>query len=46
VESVFGDFIPRRGSGAYKSLNEYLKLLDSGRIKAGMNSQSGFAFGL
>lgn len=38
--SVFGDYTPRRGSGAYESINEYLKALDLGRVKPGFNSQS------
>jgi hypothetical protein len=38
--SVFGDMKPRRGSGAYESINEYLKGLDLGRVKPGFNSQT------
>jgi hypothetical protein len=37
---------PRRGSGAYESINEYLKGLDLGRVKPGFNSQSDFSKGL
>jgi hypothetical protein len=39
-QGVFSDNVQRRGSGAYESINEYLKLLDLGRVKAGFNSQS------
>ena len=38
---IFGDAV--RGTGTYKSLNEYLKTLDLGRIKSGMNSQSQYS---
>lgn len=40
TSSVFGDYTARRGTGAYESLNEYLKMLDLGRVKAGFNSQT------
>jgi hypothetical protein len=43
--SVFGD-TPRRGSGTYKSLNEYLKSIDLGRVKSGFNSQTPYSEGL
>jgi len=39
-DGVFADRIARRGSGAYNSINEYLKTLDLGRVKPGFNSQS------
>jgi hypothetical protein len=38
--SVFADRIPRRGSGTYESINEYLKELGMGRVKPGFNSQT------
>jgi len=41
--SVFADRIPRRGTGTYESINEYLKGLDLGRVKPGFNSQSDFS---
>ena len=41
--SVFGDMTPRKGSGAYESINEYLKSLDLGRVKPGFNSQTDFS---
>ena len=44
--SVFPDYIDRRGTGTYKSINEYLKTLDLGRVKPGFNSQSRSSFGL
>jgi LysM repeat protein len=40
TNSVFGDYNPRRGTGAYESINDYLKQLDLGRVKAGFNSQT------
>ena len=43
--SVFGDRVARRGTGTYESLNEYLKLFDLGRVKAGFNSQTEFSKG-
>jgi hypothetical protein len=44
--SVFADGIPRRGTGTYEALNEALKSLNIGRVKAGFNSQTGFSRGL
>lgn len=44
--SVFSDAMPRRGTKAYESINEYLKLMDLGRVKPGFNSQSQFSSGL
>jgi hypothetical protein len=44
--SVFPDYTARRGTGAYQSINEYLKALDLGRVKPGFNSQSTSSFGL
>ena len=43
---VFSDFVPRRGSGVYKSINDYLKELELGRVKAGFNTQSEYSSGL
>lgn len=37
---VFGDRVARRGTKTYESLNEYLKLMDLGRVKPGFNSQT------
>lgn len=38
--TVFADRLPRKGTGAYESINEYLKKLDLGRVKSGFNSQT------
>jgi hypothetical protein len=38
--SVFPDRVARKGSGAYESINEYLKELGLGRVKSGFNSQT------
>jgi len=43
--TVFADRNPRRGTGAYESINEYLKKLDLGRVKPGFNSQTPFSKG-
>jgi hypothetical protein len=43
--SVFSDSTPRKGTGAYESINEYLKRLDLGRVKPGFNSQTEFSRG-
>jgi hypothetical protein len=43
---VFSDFVPRRGSGVYESINDYLKELELGRVKTGFNSQSEYSSGL
>jgi hypothetical protein len=43
--SVFGDYVPREGSRAYESLNEYLKSQSLGRLKTGFNTQSTSALG-
>jgi hypothetical protein len=45
-EGVFADRVARRGSGAYESINEYLKRLDLGRVKPGFNSQTDYSRGL
>ena len=42
---VFADLVPRKGTSAYKSINEYLKKLNLGRVKAGFNSQTEFSRG-
>jgi hypothetical protein len=44
--SVFSDALPRRGTGTYNSINEYLKELDLGRVKPGFNIQSKASSGL
>ena len=44
--SVFSDAMPRRGTGAYESINEYLKLMDLGRVKPGFNLQTQYSSGL
>jgi len=41
-EGIFADQV-RRGTGAYKSINEYLKALDLGRVKTGFNLQSDYS---
>jgi len=46
MEGVFADAVPRRGTGTYESINEYLKLLNAGRVKPGFNSQTAFSRGL
>ncbi len=43
---VFADATPRRGSGTYDAINEYLKRLDLGRVKPGFNIQSDYSRGL
>jgi hypothetical protein len=40
TQGVFPDFTPRRGTGTYESLNEYLTKMDLGRIKSGFNTQT------
>lgn len=45
TQGVFADKVPRKGSGAYESINEYLKRLDLGRVKPGFNSQTEFSRG-
>lgn len=44
AQPIFGEAV--RGTGTYKSLNEFLKAIDLGRIKSGMNTQSKFSKGL
>lgn len=43
---VFSDRVPRRGTGTYKSINEYLKELGLGRVKPGFNSQTQYSRGV
>jgi hypothetical protein len=43
--TVFADRTPRKGTGAYESINEYLKRMDLGRVKPGFNSQTAFSKG-
>jgi hypothetical protein len=45
TSGVFADHVARRGTGAYESINEYLKKLDLGRVKPGFNSQTKFSRG-
>lgn len=45
TSGVFADNIARKGTGAYESINEYLKKLDLGRVKPGFNSQTEFSRG-
>lgn len=45
TSGVFADNIPRKGTGAYESINQYLKQLDLGRVKPGFNSQTEFSRG-
>jgi len=40
LSGVFGDGSGRRGTRTYESINDYLKLLDLGRVKPGFNSQT------
>ncbi len=42
--SVFADRMPRIGTGTYKSLNEFLKELNLGRVKPGFNLQTPYSF--
>jgi hypothetical protein len=45
TSGVFADHVARRGTGAYESINEYLKKLNLGRVKPGFNSQTEFSRG-
>lgn len=45
TSGVFADNVPRKGTGAYESINEYMKRLDLGRVKPGFNSQTDFSRG-
>lgn len=45
TSGVFSDNVARKGTGAYESINEYLKKLDLGRVKPGFNSQTEFSRG-
>lgn len=44
--SPFADRVRREGSGAYKSINQFLKELNLGRVKPGFNSQTSSSFGV
>ncbi len=43
---VFPDRIPRKGTGTYDSINDYLKQMNLGRVKPGFNSQTEYSRGL
>jgi hypothetical protein len=43
---IFPDGVVRRGTKAYDSINEYLKLFNLGRVKPGFNSQTEYSKGL
>ncbi len=45
-DGVFGDGMARRGTGLYKSMNQYLKEFDLGRIASGKSGQSETSLGL
>jgi len=45
TSGVFADNVARKGTGAYESINEYLKALNLGRVKPGFNSQTEFSRG-
>jgi hypothetical protein len=45
TSGVFADNVARKGTGAYESINEYLKKLDLGRVKPGFNSQTDYSRG-
>jgi hypothetical protein len=45
TSGVFADHVARRGTGAYESINEYLKKLNLGRVKPGFNSQTDYSRG-
>ena len=45
MSGVFGDGVARRGTKTYESINDYLKLLDLGRVKPGFNSQTNYSRG-
>jgi len=45
TSGVFGDRVARRGTKTYESINDYLKLLDLGRVKPGFNSQTDYSRG-
>jgi hypothetical protein len=46
TQGIFSDGVARRGTGAYESINEYLKQLNLGRVKPGFNSQTNYSKGL
>ncbi len=43
TNSVFGDGIPRRGSGSYRAINRFLKKHDMGRVKDGDSGKSSYS---
>ena len=45
MSRVFADRLSRKGTGAYESINEFLKRLNLGRVKPGFNSQTDFSRG-
>jgi len=45
TSGVFADNVPRKGTAAYESINEYLKKLNLGRVKPGFNSQTDYSRG-
>lgn len=45
MSGVFQDGVARRGTKTYESINDYLKLLDLGRVKPGFNSQTEYSRG-
>ena len=46
ARSIFPDNTIRRGTGAYESINDYLKQLNMGRVKSGFNIQTDTSRGL
>lgn len=45
-DGVFGDGVARRGTGLYKSMNQYLKEFDLGRLSSGRSGQTDSSLGL
>ena len=45
-DGVFGDGVARRGTGLYKSINQYLKEFDLGRVASGRSGQTESSLGL
>jgi len=43
ISSVFGDHVPRRGSGSYRALNQFLKKHDMGRVKDGDSGKNQYS---
>jgi hypothetical protein len=46
TSGVFPDYVARRGTGTYGSINDYLKEIGLGRVKPGFNSQTQYSKGL